>query len=101
MSWLFINIFFFASRRRHTRFVCVWSSDLCSSDLFFVLPFFWIPRDRILERARRDRVPYDAWEKQGLLRVTEGDVVDYRAVERDIVQMGTEYEMWDTALHRG
>src|SRR2546430_9698818 len=26
-------IFFFSSRRRHTRFDCDWSSDVCSSDL--------------------------------------------------------------------
>src|SRR5882762_7914053 len=26
--------FFFSSRRRHTRFKCDWSSDVCSSDLF-------------------------------------------------------------------
>src|SRR5207237_4715093 len=25
--------FFFSSRRRHTRFKCDWSSDVCSSDL--------------------------------------------------------------------
>src|SRR2546430_10075889 len=25
--------FFFSSRRRHTRFDCDWSSDVCSSDL--------------------------------------------------------------------
>src|SRR5207237_3664407 len=28
LSW-----FFFSSRRRHTRFKCDWSSDVCSSDL--------------------------------------------------------------------
>src|SRR2546430_17267670 len=28
-----ILIFFFSSRRRHTRFDCDWSSDVCSSDL--------------------------------------------------------------------
>src|SRR6266481_8484753 len=27
-------IFFFSSRRRHTRWNCDWSSDVCSSDLF-------------------------------------------------------------------
>src|SRR5688572_16897104 len=27
--------FFFSSRRRHTRFDCDWSSDVCSSDLKF------------------------------------------------------------------
>src|SRR5205085_4156909 len=27
------GLFFFSSRRRHTRFDCDWSSDVCSSDL--------------------------------------------------------------------
>src|SRR5947207_9261056 len=27
--------FFFSSRRRHTRSLCDWSSDVCSSDLVF------------------------------------------------------------------
>src|SRR2546430_16744377 len=27
------EFFFFSSRRRHTRFDCDWSSDVCSSDL--------------------------------------------------------------------
>src|SRR5260370_1598590 len=31
-GWLSIY-FFFSSRRRHTRFKCDWSSDVCSSDL--------------------------------------------------------------------
>src|SRR5256886_5857908 len=29
-------IFFFSSRRRHTRFDCDWSSDVCSSDLWML-----------------------------------------------------------------
>src|SRR2546430_12413056 len=28
-------LFFFSSRRRHTRFDCDWSSDVCSSDLTY------------------------------------------------------------------
>src|SRR2546427_3994813 len=31
-----ILFFFFSSRRRHTRFDCDWSSDVCSSDLVFL-----------------------------------------------------------------
>src|SRR6476661_8210989 len=30
---LYMSFFFFSSRRRHTRFKCDWSSDVCSSDL--------------------------------------------------------------------
>src|SRR5688572_32216846 len=37
MHWWRISVcgffFFFSSRRRHTRFDCDWSSDVCSSDL--------------------------------------------------------------------
>src|SRR5947207_11523952 len=29
----FYGFFFFSSRRRHTRSLCDWSSDVCSSDL--------------------------------------------------------------------
>src|SRR2546430_10307565 len=29
----YMMFFFFSSRRRHTRFDCDWSSDVCSSDL--------------------------------------------------------------------
>src|SRR6266480_6886857 len=28
------TLFFFSSRRRHTRLTCDWSSDVCSSDLW-------------------------------------------------------------------
>src|SRR4051812_50004595 len=28
-----VIVFFFSSRRRHTRLTCDWSSDVCSSDL--------------------------------------------------------------------
>src|SRR4030065_1429396 len=34
------GLFFFSSRRRHTRFKCDWSSDVCSSDLTTV----WLPQ---------------------------------------------------------
>src|SRR5260370_11139375 len=37
-------IFFFSSRRRHTRFKCDWSSDVCSSDLAYTI--FAQPEDR-------------------------------------------------------
>src|SRR5256886_8152243 len=30
---VYLFFFFFSSRRRHTRFDCDWSSDVCSSDL--------------------------------------------------------------------
>src|SRR5689334_24709694 len=44
-----IFIFFFSSRRRHTRWNCDWSSDVCSSDLASVptAKHFHLPRIRL------------------------------------------------------
>src|SRR2546430_7724413 len=45
------HYFFFSSRRRHTRFDCDWSSDVCSSDL---APARWpATRGRPRRRAQR------------------------------------------------
>src|SRR5260370_5074291 len=40
ITYCFVLFFFFSSRRRHTRFKCDWSSDVCSSDLFFFPTLF-------------------------------------------------------------
>ncbi|MCH7680868.1 hypothetical protein IID10_16135 [candidate division KSB1 bacterium] len=37
-----------------------------------VLCYFWVPAENILRRAKRDRVPYDVWERDGLIRATDG-----------------------------
>src|SRR5690242_21409920 len=37
--FFFFFFFFFSSRRRHTRLTCDWSSEVCSSDLYFCLPW--------------------------------------------------------------
>src|SRR3712207_1971148 len=50
-SWSLLWIFFFSSRRRHTRYWRDWSSDVCSSDLRVVEA---LPDDRALVERRRD-----------------------------------------------
>src|SRR5688572_33490832 len=51
--------FFFSSRRRHTRFDCDWSSDVCSSDLGghaqlrgLARRRYFLPIERLLRRRR-------------------------------------------------
>lgn len=41
---------------------------------------FWLPKDGLRERARKDRVPYDVWHKQGFLKTTPGRSVEYEFV---------------------
>lgn len=47
-----------------------------------VLPAFWLPEDTIRERVKQDRVPYDQWVHAGLLRQTNGAVIDSDAIVR-------------------
>lgn len=48
---------------------------------------FWCPGRTIMERAKKDRVPYDAWVRDGWMTATPGDVVDYDFVEAEIERL--------------
>src|SRR2546430_10695775 len=48
---------FFSSRRRHTRFDCDWSSDVCSSDLLVALAALeLLGRSAVLSHPRGHRL---------------------------------------------
>src|SRR5438034_3710160 len=47
--------FFFSSRRRHTRSLCDWSSDVCSSDLENVAAALDLSEDAVKQRLSRGR----------------------------------------------
>src|SRR5256886_15836371 len=51
-------MFFFSSRRRHTRFDCDWSSDVCSSDLARAGVASLEHMAGIVAAASRDPTPY-------------------------------------------
>ena len=54
----------------------------------------------MIERVRRDKVPYDAWVRDGQVVATEGNVIDYGVIERDIKQLGEEYNIREIAFDR-
>jgi phage terminase large subunit-like protein len=64
------------------------------------LPFFWIPEANMIERARKDRVPYDAWVRAGLIKATPGNVIDYRQIVADIIALGEKYHIREIAFDR-
>ncbi|KAF1684881.1 terminase large subunit [Pseudoxanthomonas taiwanensis] len=65
-----------------------------------VRPYFWTPEKGLVERARRDRAPYDVWVRQGLLRATPGASVDYEAVARDMADILDGIEVQAIAFDR-
>lgn len=56
-------------------------------DQYHVVPYFWTPEDGLMDRARRDRSPYDTWVKQGYMYTTPGGTVDYEYVAQDILSI--------------
>src|SRR5436189_2204235 len=52
----FFFFFFFSSRRRHTRYIGDWSSDVCSSDL--AEPLLWTSQEYSRARAREQRTAF-------------------------------------------
>ena len=65
-----------------------------------VLPFFWLPEETIPLRVRRDHVPYDVWQRQGIIQTTEGDVVHYGFIEQFIVNLGKMFIIREIAVDR-
>jgi phage terminase large subunit-like protein len=74
------------------------TSDLAALVLVFpqdvgykVLPFFWVPEETVNRRSEKERIPYDLWVRQGLIKATEGAVIDYEVIRRDINQLADKY----------
>jgi phage terminase large subunit-like protein len=61
---------------------------------------FWIPRENMMERARRDRVPYDAWVRDGWMTATPGNVIDFTRIVADIRELGKRFKVREVAFDR-
>ena len=55
--------------------------------------WFWIPQERMRERELRDRVPYSLWVREGFIRETPGNVIDYDTIENDISELSKRFEI--------
>ena len=82
-----------------TAFVMVFPPE-AEWENYIVLPHFWLPRETLKLRVRRDHVPYDVWEKQGLFHITEGNVVDYNFVRKTINELAAEYHICEIGVDR-
>jgi len=67
-------------------------------DGFDVLAQFFVPKDSIQERVKRDRVPYDQWERDGFLIATPGNVVDYDYIRQTLKDWAAEFAVREVAF---
>jgi phage terminase large subunit-like protein len=62
-----------------------------------VLPFFFLPEENITKRVKKDRVPYDVWQRQGLFNLTPGNVIDYDVIRAKINELAATYKIVEIA----
>lgn len=79
--------------------------DISALVLYFpgsnsVMPFFWVPRDRIQERADADMVPYDQWVDAGYITATEGNVIDFAVIRQKLRDLFEEYDIREVITKR-
>jgi phage terminase large subunit-like protein len=57
-----------------------------------------VPEETVMERSRRDRVPYDAWVRDGWLTATPGNVIDYDFIQAEALALGKQYKLRELAF---
>lgn len=60
---------------------------------YVALPDFWLPEDNLQKKIEEWRVPYDVWLREGFIRATEGNVVDYDAPKEQILSDVALYDV--------
>ncbi|MFD2681207.1 terminase large subunit [Bacillus seohaeanensis] len=63
------------------------------NDEFVVLGHSFIPEAKFHSKLKTDKVPYDVWERQGYLSTTDGEVVDYRYIQKYITDFVKEHNI--------
>ena len=71
-----------------------------NDEQYSILPYAWVPEETIEIRSRKDHVNYELWRKQGYILSTDGNVVDYAAIEQKIMELKEIYNIREIAYDR-
>lgn len=59
----------------------------------FVKQMYFLPKDNFLDRVQNEKIPYDKWLDAGLLRLCEGNTINYSDVTQWFLEIVNEYEI--------
>lgn len=65
-----------------------------NDDRIYVLQMYWLPEDLLQKRVKEDKIPYDLWAEQGLLRTCPGNKVHYKYVKEWFEEIQSEYDIY-------
>ena len=64
------------------------------ADTKYIAQMYWLPADRLQERVKQDKIPYDKWLARGLLRLCAGNTINYSDVTAWFMETVKEYELF-------
>ena len=64
------------------------------SDKIYVMQMYFLPESLLEQRVREDKIPYDLWKEQGLLRTCPGNKIHYRYVTEWFKEMCDTYDIY-------
>ncbi|HFJ9465816.1 TPA: terminase large subunit [Bacillus cereus] len=79
------------------------TTDLTAAKVIFMIPddkniyvkqMYWLPEDLLEQRSKEDKIPYDLWYEQDLLRTTPGNSVHYKYVTEWFLEIRDEYGIY-------
>ena len=59
----------------------------------YVIQQYFIPSERLEFKIKDDKIPYDKWERRGLVTICEGAKVNYSDVTQWFLRMHDEYDI--------
>jgi len=60
----------------------------------YVKQMYWLPSDLLDLRVREDKIPYNVWYEQGLLRLSEGNKINYKDVTSWFLEVQNELDIY-------
>lgn len=63
------------------------------SEKKYVIQQYFIPEELLEKKVKEDKIPYDMWNKRGLVTLTSGNRVNYTAVTDWFIKMYKDYEI--------
>lgn len=65
-----------------------------NDEIIYVKQMYWLPEDLFELRVREDKIRYDIWKDNGLLRTTPGNKVNHKFVTEWFLEMQNEYDIY-------
>jgi len=65
-----------------------------NDEILYVKQMYWLPADIFEKRIKEDKIPYDVWLEQGLMRVSEGHKVNYKDVTKWLLEVQNELDIY-------